>query len=130
MLQPDPEPLFTPEVLAAGRAKVRQRTRDRVAEQRAVVARDYSVDWLAYVAEHPRAVALIVKVALKMAREDGKVSMGDVFALLRRHCARRLGAPLNHNWRAPAGRWIQDTHPTLAGKVATRDTAGNPERAR
>lgn len=39
-MAPDVLPLFTPERLAAGRAKLRQAARDRVAEQRATVARD------------------------------------------------------------------------------------------
>ena len=59
--------LFTPERLAAGAAKVRQGARDRVAEQRATVARDYAAEWLEFVRTRPAAVDTIVAAARALA---------------------------------------------------------------
>jgi hypothetical protein len=128
VLQPDPEPLFTPEVLAAGRAKVRQRTRDRVAEQRAVVARDYSVEWSALVAARPMVAQRVAAIALQMhaAKPAGHLYINAVWT----RYGEEHGEAIDNNLRAPAARWLMEEHPALAGRFRTRATPGDPTRTR
>lgn len=120
-------PLFTAADLAAGTAKVRQAARDRVAEQRAVVARDYAAEWLWLVEHRKDAVDAIVAVARGLATSTtGYLSIAKVWEDARRSVV----GGLDQNHRAPAARWLMDHVPELAGRFRTRNSPGDPERAR
>ena len=121
-------PLFTAADLAAGTAKVRQAARDRVAEQRAVVARDYAAEWRALIERRPEVADRVLAIALAMhaAKSDGHLYVNAVWVKY----GEEHGEALDHNLRAPAARWLMDRSTTLAGRFRTRNSPGDPERAR
>lgn len=96
----------------------------RAAVQRAAL---YATEWSAFVASRPGAIAKIVACALRLAREPGHIAIAKVWE----DCRRRIKGGLDQNHRAPAARWLMATVPELAGRIRTRDNAGQvPERRR
>ena len=119
-------PLFTAADLAAGAAKLRQAARDRVAEQRAVVARDYSAEWTSLVERRPEVADRVTAIALAMAdrKSAGTLYVASVWD----RYGEEHGEALDHNLRAPAARWLMATVPALAGRFRIRGNAGQVER--
>lgn len=119
-------PLFTAADLAAGAAKLRQAARDRVAEQRAVVARDYSAEWTSQVERRPEVADRVTAIALAMAdrKSAGTLYVASVWD----RYGEEHGEALDHNLRAPAARWLMATVPALAGRFRIRGNAGQVER--
>lgn len=127
MLADDQLPLFTAARLAAGTGELRQVARDRVAEQRAVVARDYTAEWVAFVAGRPAAIDTIIMVARRLAEAaPGYIAIAKVWEDARRSVV----GGLDQNHRAPAARWLMEYVPELAGRFRLRGTPGDPTRAR
>lgn len=128
MLADSDLPLFSPAVLAAGRAELRQAARDRVADQRATVARDYAAEWAALVVARPEVAARVVAIARAMhvAKPTGSLYVNAVWVKY----GEEHGEALDHNLRAPAARWLMEHVPELAGRFRTRGTPGEPSRAR
>ena len=119
-------PLFAPERIVAGAAKLRQAARDRVAEQRAVVARDYSAEWTSLVERRPEVADRVTAIALAMAdrKSAGTLYVASVWD----RYGEEHGEALDHNLRAPAARWLMATVPALAGRFRIRGNAGQVER--
>lgn len=97
----------------------------RIAAQRKG-ARDYRAEWAAFVAAEPARVEVIVAAARRVAR-DRRPSIAAVWLAV----LTATGVALDHNWRAPAARWLMATHADLRGAFVTRERAGQqPERGR
>lgn len=98
----------------------------RIAEQREAAGRDYTVEWSAFVVSQPTRLAVIIDAALRVAH--GKRPTMDAVWLA---VADKTGQALDHNWRAPAARWLMQHVPALAGRFVVRERAGQvKERGR
>lgn len=100
--------------------------RARVAKQRATAPdRDYAGEWATLVETKPDVRDAVVRAARVVAQRP-RPTMDGVWTL----ASDELCHALDHNLRAPAARWLMATFPDLVGVFRTRETPGNPERAR
>ena len=103
-------------------------TTERIAMQRARADRDYAAEWASVVERHPEVADRVLAIALAMdaAKPDGHLYVNAVWVKY----GEEHGEALDHNLRAPAARWLMDRSTTLAGRFRTRNSPGDPERAR
>lgn len=119
----EPAPPRAPAKRAADQRRV---TRQREAAK-ADPTRDYEREWLTFVRLRPAAVDTIVSAACKLAfATTGYIAIAKVWEDARHSVV----GGLDQNHRAPAARWLMANVPELAGRFRTRNTPGDPGRAR
>ncbi len=112
----------------AGFVASRSARRDRVAAQRRVrPVRDWAADWQREIEAHPADEITLERYALLLAsKTTDKIRIAKVWEDMRSEVA----CNLDNGYRAAAARRMMQRHPALRGRFTTRETAGDPDRAR